>query len=123
MNTTARFREERSGGNEGTSDDERDGGLRRSCGETGVNGGVLREKNSHAVDTPRFKPQMAVFSTSPVWFCLPNLNPKFDSSVRYVRETPRRKKEKKFEKNLSRDVAAPTGPTDASPGVEKRIIL
>ncbi len=26
-NTTARFREERSGGNEGTSDDEPDGGL------------------------------------------------------------------------------------------------
>ncbi len=83
----------------------------------------MREKNSHAVDTPRFKLQMAVFSTSPAWFCSPNSNTKFDGKLRDVREImPRSKKEKKIEKNLSRDVAVPTGPTDASPGVEKRII-
>jgi hypothetical protein len=62
-------------------------------------GGVLREKNSHAVDTPRFKSQMAVFSTLPTWFCSPNSNPKkFDGKLRDVREMPRSKKEKKFEK-------------------------
>ncbi len=102
---TARFQDKRSGGDEGTSDDE------VMWGNGGLSNMQRREASSmtmvvcgEKILTPPWthqdiKPQiMAVFSTSPAWFCLPNLKTKFDGKLQDVRETPRSKKEKKIEK-------------------------